>query len=184
MKQEILVAGFGGQGILLLGQLLTESAMRQGLYATWFPSYGPEMRGGTANCTTIYADDEIGSPIASLYDTVIAMNQPSMEKFAPRVRLGGMLLVNATMVPTRCQRTDIDIIYVPTGELAKAAGNEKAGNVIMLGVYLATHPELEADTVEQTLRSVIGAKKPDLVDVNIAALHAGLEFAGQQHVAT
>ena len=173
MKQEVLIAGFGGQGILLAGQLMADAAMRQGYYATWFPSYGPEMRGGTAHCTTIYSDEEIGSPIASQYDTVIVMNQPSLEKFAPKVRSGGTLLVNSTMVPIRCERTDIATHYVAAGELARAAGSEKFSNVLMLGAFLAVRPELSGEYVEQAVRSLVGAKKPQLVDANLTALESG-----------
>ncbi len=184
MKQETLIAGFGGQGILLIGQLLAEAAMRQGLHATWFPSYGPEMRGGTANCTTIYADDEIGSPIASHYDNVIVMNQPSLERFGPRVRPGGTLLVNATMVPIRAERDDIVVSYVPTGELATESGGEKFSNVVMLGVFLALRPELRHECVADAIRGLIGKKRPELIDPNLRALALGREHgAGSAAVA-
>jgi 2-oxoglutarate ferredoxin oxidoreductase subunit gamma len=180
MKQEVLVAGFGGQGILLMGQLMAEAAMRQGCFATWFPSYGPEMRGGTANCTTIYSDEEIGSPIASMYDTAVVMNQPSLERFAPKVRPGGTLLANATMVPVRCDRDDITALYVPAGDLAKEVGDEKFANVIMLGAFLGVREELHTDCVEQAIRFLVGAKKPELVDDNLQALQRGSTFVAER----
>lgn len=178
MTQETLIAGFGGQGILLMGQLLAEAAMRQGFHATWFPSYGPEMRGGTANCLTIYGNEEIGSPIVSLYSAVVAMNGPSMEKFAPRVRRGGSVMINQTMVAERCQRHDVSVIYVPAGEIARELGNEHLGNVVMLGALSSTQEQLELESIEQAIRGLIGAKKPELVDDNIVALHRGREHAG------
>jgi 2-oxoglutarate ferredoxin oxidoreductase subunit gamma len=174
MKEEVLIAGFGGQGILLMGQLLAEAAMEEGRHATWFPSYGPEMRGGTANCTTIYSDEEIGSPIAAAYDVVIAMNQPSLERFAPQVRPGGALLVNETMVPVRCERKDIETVYVPAGRIAGELGNERVANVVMLGALLGARGRPSVEAVEQAIRSVIGKRHAKLVDVNCAALRAGL----------
>ncbi len=177
MKRDVLVAGFGGQGILLMGQLLAEAAMRQNYYATWFPSYGPEMRGGTANCITMYADEEIGSPISASYDVVVVMNQPSLERFAPSVRPGGLLLINESLIPIRCERDDIECLYVPANQLARELGNERFANVIMLGAYLARAPELRADLVQRTIECVLGAKKPELVESNLRALRAGMQAA-------
>jgi 2-oxoglutarate ferredoxin oxidoreductase subunit gamma len=183
MKEEVLIAGFGGQGILLMGRLLAEAALRQGLHTTWFPSYGPEMRGGTANCTTIWSDEEIGAPVCGTYSVVIAMNQPSLERFAPRARPGGLLLVNRTMVPTPTGRHDVEIVYVPTGELAREAGNERVANVVMLGALLALRSELATERVIDTIRDVVGAKHAPLVDVNIRGLQAGRVF-GERTLAT
>ncbi|MBK8270929.1 MAG: 2-oxoacid:acceptor oxidoreductase family protein [Planctomycetes bacterium] len=173
MKRDVLIAGFGGQGVLLMGQLLAEAAMDEGFHVTWFPSYGPEMRGGTANCTTVYSDEEIGSPISSKYDFVIAMNQPSMERFAPRVRTGGFLLVNASMVPVRCSDQSISAIYVPTAEIAREVGNERVGNVVMLGALLGLDAGLGLESLAGAIERVIGKKRPDAIEANLAALHAG-----------
>lgn len=180
MKQEVLIAGFGGQGILLMGQLMAEAAMRQNYYATWFPSYGPEMRGGTANCVTIFSDEEIGSPISSMYDTVIVMNQPSLERFAKRVRPGGHLLVNSSIIPIRCERTDISVLYIAANDIARDAGSERFANVVMLGAFLAGRPELRTEIVEKTIEAVIGAKKPDVVRGNVSALRAGIGAAQRE----
>ncbi len=173
MKRSVLVAGFGGQGILLIGQLMAEAAMRDGFYTTWFPSYGPEMRGGTANCTTIYSDQEIGSPIAAEYDALIVMNQPSLERFGPQVRPGGVVLVNSSMVPTRLGRTHISELYLPARDIARAAGNERAANVVMLGAYMGFDGTLSEAAVDLAITAVIGKKHPELIEVNRAAVRAG-----------
>jgi len=173
MKRSVLVAGFGGQGILLIGQLMAEAAMRDSFYTTWFPSYGPEMRGGTANCTTIYSDQEIGSPIAAEYDAVIVMNQPSLERFGPQVRPGGALLVNASMVPTRLGRSYISELYLPARDIARAAGNERAANVVMLGAYMGFDGSLSETAVDLAITAVVGKKHPELIEVNRAAVRAG-----------
>lgn len=176
MKEDAIIAGFGGQGILLMGQLLAETALRQGFHTTWFPSYGPEMRGGTANCTTMWSDEEIGSPICAAYTVAVVMNQPSLERFAPRVLPGELLLVNETMVPVRCPRRDISMVYVPAGEIARNAGNEKVANVVMLGALLGLRPTLRLADMAAAIESAIGAKYPQLVAVNQAALQAGSDF--------
>jgi 2-oxoglutarate ferredoxin oxidoreductase subunit gamma len=177
MTQETLIAGFGGQGILLMGQLLAQAAMRQGYHATWFPSYGPEMRGGTANCLTVYSDDEIGSPIVSLYGAVVAMNGPSLEKFAPRVRRGGTAVINETMVHVRCQRHDVTLIYVPAGEIASELGDKNMSNVVMLGALVSTQQHLKSESVEQAIRELIGQKNQEMVADNLEALQRGREHA-------
>jgi 2-oxoglutarate ferredoxin oxidoreductase subunit gamma len=177
MKKEVIIAGFGGQGILLMGRLLAEAAMNDGYHATWFPSYGPEMRGGTANCMTIFSDEEIGSPIAAQYDVVIAMNQPSLERFEPRVRAGGVLLVNSSMVPIKSDRRDVSAVYIPAVSIAGQLAQEKVANVVMLGALLAVCPTPQVSAYEQAIGSLIGLKKPDLVKINLAALHAGRQAA-------
>ncbi len=179
MKKDVLIAGFGGQGILLMGRLLAEAAMNDGYHATWFPSYGPEMRGGTANCITIFSDEEIGSPIAAQYDIVIAMNQPSLERFGPMVRPGGHLLVNSSMVPIQCERRDISCAYVPAVTIAGQMAQERVANVVMLGSLLAVCPAPCAEAYEAAVESIIGVKKPELVEINLAALQAGKEAVEQ-----
>jgi 2-oxoglutarate ferredoxin oxidoreductase subunit gamma len=173
MRQDVLIAGFGGQGILLMGQLIAEAAMDDGLFVTWFPSYGPEMRGGTANCTTVYSDEEIGSPISAKYDFVIAMNQPSLERFAPHVREGGALLVNASMVPIQYERDGIKVAYVHATELARTAGAERVGNVVMLGALVGMESGLSLGSFDKVIERVIGHKRPETVAANLAALRAG-----------
>ncbi len=176
MIQRVLIAGFGGQGILLIGQILADAAMKQGYHTTWFPSYGPEMRGGTANCTTIFSDDEIGSPISATYDILIAMNQPSLEKFAPAVRSGGAVLVNSSMVPIRCDRPDVTAMHVPAAELARQAGSERVANMVMLGTLLAVQDDLKQEWLERAVSAVVGRKHAELIEANVAAIRAGAAY--------
>lgn len=175
MQLQTLIAGFGGQGILLMGQMLAEAAMDEGYHATWFPSYGPEMRGGTANCATIIADDEIGAPISLHYDAVIVMNEPSQQRFAPVVRPGGLLLANEDMIPVRCPRTDIEAVQVPVNRLAREAGNERTANVVMLGALLTLRPVVSIEALERAIRKRIGAKRPDALEANFNALRLGAQ---------
>ncbi|MFO0974219.1 MAG: 2-oxoacid:acceptor oxidoreductase family protein [Phycisphaerae bacterium] len=177
MKESIVVAGFGGQGILLVGQILAEAAMIDGLHTTWFPSYGPEMRGGTANCTTIISDEEIGSPISARYDAAIVMNQPSLERFGPAIEPGGALLVNASMVPVRSERTDLRAAYVAAADIARQVGNERVANVIMLGALLGLRPVISLAAADAAIQSVIGKKHPQLVELNQRAMRAGRDAA-------
>lgn len=173
MKEEVLIAGFGGQGILLGGKLLAQGALAAGFETTWFPSYGPEMRGGTANCTVVFGDEEIGSPIASAYDTVIVMNQPSLERFESNVRLGGRLLINASMVPTEATRTDIDVYRLGAVEIAEELGEARAANVVMLGAYAGLIGNLPFDVLERVIAETFEGKGDDVVRRNLAALRAG-----------
>ncbi len=175
MKHEVLIAGFGGQGILLMGRMLAEAAMDQGLFATWFPSYGPEMRGGTANCTTMFSDEEIGSPVSSSYSAVLVMNQPSLERFSRSARRGGLLLVNESLVPVRCARADIVAHYIPAGLIARSAGAERSANVVMLGAFLGATDALPLPRVEAAIARLIGGKRPELLEANFAALRGGYE---------
>ncbi|GMU83567.1 MAG: 2-oxoglutarate ferredoxin oxidoreductase subunit gamma [Planctomycetota bacterium] len=175
MQLQTLIAGFGGQGILLMGQLLAEAAMDEGFHATWFPSYGPEMRGGTANCATIIADEEIGAPISRQYDAVIVMNEPSQDRFASIVRPGGLLLANDDLIPVRCARTDIESCYVPASRLAREAGNERTANVVILGALLALRPSVSPAALERAIQKRLGAKKPEALEANFKALRLGAE---------
>lgn len=173
MIEEVLVAGFGGQGILLAGKLMAQASMDDGFYATWFPSYGPEMRGGTANCTVVYSDDEIGSPIASQYNTVLVMNQPSLERFQPKVRSGGKLLVNTSLINIEHRKDDIEFIEVPANELAIELGNARVANIVMLGAYNAVREYMQDETLERTIRENFASKNAELVELNIKAFAAG-----------
>ncbi|RME54940.1 MAG: 2-oxoacid:ferredoxin oxidoreductase subunit gamma, partial [Caldilineae bacterium] len=151
METSIVIAGFGGQGVLFAGQLLAYAALEADKHVTWIPSYGPEMRGGTANCTVIIADEPIGSPYAPNPDAVIAMNLPSTEKYLPLVRPGGLLLYNSSLVEPPEARPDIQMVPVPATELARAHGNERLANVVMLGALLALQPVLPVEAVERAL---------------------------------
>ncbi|HUU85210.1 MAG TPA: 2-oxoacid:acceptor oxidoreductase family protein [Phycisphaerae bacterium] len=175
MIEEIVFAGFGGQGILLAGKMLAQAAMDDGLNATWFPSYGPEMRGGTANCTVVYSDDEIGSPIASQYDTAVVMNQPSYEKFQPMVRAGGRVLVNSSLIRMDNSRTDIEVIAVPANEIAERVATNRSANVVIAGAYLGIKPHVKFETFAAVVRDTFGAKGEKIVAPNLEALRAGFE---------
>jgi 2-oxoglutarate ferredoxin oxidoreductase subunit gamma len=176
MLEEILIAGFGGQGVLSMGRLIAQAAMEQGLNATWLPSYGPEMRGGTANCIACFSDDEIGAPLAARYDAVVVMNQPSLEKFETAVRPGGTLIVNRSIIPISAKRSDIEVYYVHANDLAESvAGSATAANVVALGALHAVRTRLETSAIESALRSTFSRKGEKVVDANIRALHAGME---------
>ena len=175
MIEEVLFAGFGGQVILLAGQLVAKAAMDDGLFATWYPSYGPEMRGGTANCQVVYSDDEIGSPIASQYDTAVVMNQPSYEKFQPMVKPGGTLLVNASLIEVESPRGDVEIVEVQANELARAVASDRSANVVVVGAYNALKGLIKNETIEKVLRETFARKGEDVVDANLKAFAAGID---------
>lgn len=136
MIEQVIMAGFGGQGVMSMGQLLAYSGMLEGKNVSWLPSYGPEMRGGTANCNVIVSDDEIGSPIVTEATAVIAMNLPSLDKFEHSVMPGGTLIINSSLIERKCSRTDIDVFYIPANEIADELGNNRVANMVMLGAYL------------------------------------------------
>ncbi|MCG8604383.1 2-oxoacid:acceptor oxidoreductase family protein [bacterium] len=172
---RLKIAGFGGQGILLLGQGLAESAMLTKYYSTWLPSYGPEMRGGTANCHVIVSDKRIGSPLVSESDVLIAMNLPSLDKFEDDVRENGLVLVNSSLVPRKVKRHDLETVYVPATEIADKLGSTKVANIVMLGAYLAYTRLLPTKNVVAALQTVI--KKKSLLQLNERALSEGVEFS-------
>jgi 2-oxoglutarate ferredoxin oxidoreductase subunit gamma len=173
MQNETLIAGFGGQGVLFTGKLMAYAGIEDGMEVTWFPSYGPEMRGGTASCTVIISDDEIGSPQVLNPRAVIVMNQPSLEKYEEMVVPGGYLAVNTSMTNRSAKRNDINVIEVPATELAEEIGDKRLANSIMLGALAARADFLKIESLEKALvKSLPGAKK-DLMEVNLLALHKG-----------
>ncbi len=176
MHEEIIVSGFGGQGALFAGQLLTYTGMDEGLHVTWIPSYGPEMRGGTAHCIVILSDDDIGSPIIRQPTICIVMNPPSMEKYEPLVKPGGLLVANSTLVRTRSERTDIEAVYVPANELAAELGNVKMANVILLGAMLGTREILPIESIKRTLDEHIPERRKHIIEPNKRALDRGVAF--------
>lgn len=176
MLEEIVVSGFGGQGALFAGQLLTYTGMDEGLHVTWIPSYGPEMRGGTAHCIVILSDVEIGSPIIREPSICIVMNPPSMDKYEPLVKPGGLLVANTTLVRARSARTDIDVVYVPANELAAELGNEKMANVVLLGAMLGTREILPIESVKRTMDLHIPQRRKQIIEPNKRALDRGIQF--------
>jgi 2-oxoglutarate ferredoxin oxidoreductase subunit gamma len=176
MEHSIVFAGFGGQGALFAGQLLTYAAADAGLHVTWIPSYGPEMRGGTANCTVVIGDEPIGSPLVRNPDMVVAMNLPSTDKYEPLVRPGGLLIVNGSLVKRPIQRSDIDAIVIPANDIAEELGAQKMANVVMLGALLAATGVLSLERMEDALRRHLPERHSHLLEANIRALHAGAEY--------
>ncbi len=179
MQTEILVAGFGGQGVLFAGQLLSYAAMDEGKEVTWIPSYGPEMRGGTANCTVIISDEEIGSPLVKNPQAVIAMNLPSVDKYAPAVRAGGVLVVNASMAPRVVERQDIIVVNVPASEIAESLGDKRMTNMVLLGALLGNLPVLPLESIEKALKAHLPARHHRLLPLNSQALLRGAEYTKQ-----
>ncbi len=177
MHEEIIISGFGGQGALFAGQLLTYTGMDEGWQVTWMPSYGPEMRGGTAHCIVILSDDIIGSPIIRQPSVCIAMNPPSMDKYEPLVKPGGLLVANSTLVRSRSAREDITAVYVPANDLAAELGNVKMANVVLLGAMLATREVLPIESVKHTLEVHIPKNRQHIIEPNKRALERGIQYA-------
>lgn len=183
MQKEIIIAGFGGQGVLFAGQVLAYAAMDLGKEVTWIPSYGPEMRGGTANCTVVIADEEIGSPLVKRPPFAIALNLPSFDKYEPLMLPGGVLVVNQSMVDRGPKRTDIRVILVPANEIAEEIGNKKLTNMVAVGALVAAMPELlTLEAVEQALQGHLPARHQHLLPQNFQALQRGYEVAKEQLV--
>ena len=173
ISEEIIIAGFGGQGVLSMGQTLGYAAMVENKEVTWMPSYGPEMRGGTANCITIVSDDKISSPIISRFDTAIILNQPSMGKFENKVKPGGILIYESTNILHASERTDIDIYPIPAADEANKLNNVKVANMILLGAFLARKPVVSFDSVIEALKKVLPERYHHLLALNRQALEAG-----------
>ncbi len=176
---EIVIAGFGGQGVLFAGLLLAHAGMNAGRNVAWIPSYGPEMRGGTANCAVIVSDEEIGSPIVSRPTEVIVMNEPSLAKYAPRVREGGTLVVNSSLVKSTVDRTDIRVVQVPANRIAAELGNDRIANMVALGALLGAAGVMPIEVVEAALPETLGPGKERFAGPNREALRRGMEMAKQ-----
>lgn len=176
MQTEIIIAGFGGQGVLFGGQLLAYAAMDEGREVTWIPSYGPEMRGGTANCTVIIADEEIGSPMVRNPQAVIAMNLPSLDKYESLLRPGGVLITNASLINREIVRTDIRVAAIPGNEIAESLGDRRMTNMVLLGGLLANLPVLSLEAVERALQAHLPARHQRLLPLNVQALKRGAEY--------
>ncbi len=184
MEYAVVFAGFGGQGVLFAGQLLAHAAADAGLHVTWIPSYGPEMRGGTANCTVVISDEPIGSPLVRNPDIVVAMNLPSTDKYEPLVKPGGLLIVNGSLVQRPIDREDIDVIVIPANDIAESLGSQRMANVVMLGALLTARPILSLEQMEEALRKHLPERHAHLLDANIQALHAGAAFVREKVLAT
>ena len=179
MKREIIIAGFGGQGVMSVGKTLVEAGMEEGLEVSWVPSYGPEMRGGTANCSVILSPQTIGSPIVSNPTELIAMNEPSLAKFVDSVQPGGFIFLNGMDIHPEKVPEDVKVINVPCGEIAARLGNPKVANMVMLGAYIGATDALKADTLRAMIRLKFTGPKAKLVDLNLNALDEGLSCGAQ-----
>ena len=177
MQSEVIIAGFGGQGVLFAGQILAFAGMDQGKEVTWMPSYGPEMRGGTANCTIVIADEEIGSPTVRNPKAAMVLNLPSLEKYEPLVSQGGVLIINSSLVNRGATRTDIDALLIPAQEIAETIGNRRLMNIVMLGALLQKLPILSLEAIEQALDHHLPERHRKLLPSNIQALRQGAAFA-------
>ncbi|MFO7713122.1 2-oxoacid:acceptor oxidoreductase family protein [Desulfosarcina sp.] len=178
MQSEIMFAGFGGQGILLIGKILAHAAMEEGFEVAWVPSYGPEMRGGTAYCTVVISDRPIGSPIIKNPLHLIAMNGPSLEKFAPTVKKGGIVFINSSLIGFGSQRDDVDELRVPVVEIAKELGSVKAANIVALSAFVARSAIVSMETLKHCIAEEF-SKKPKLIPLNMEAVAAGEKAARQ-----
>jgi len=174
MKKEIIISGFGGQGGLAIGKNLAEAGMAEGMNVTWAPSYGPEMRGGTANCSVVLSDKPVGSPIFNHPTELIAMNEPSLEKFEAGVVAGGTVFVNSSVVTDKVSRPDLSAYYIPCAEIADEVGNPKVGNMVMLGAYVAATKVLKSETIETMIHEMFTGSKAKLVPLNIEAFRRGM----------
>lgn len=180
METAIVIAGFGGQGVLFAGQLLAYAGMDAGYHVTWIPSYGPEMRGGTAHCTVIISDSPIGAPVVAHPDLALVFNLPSFAKYEPRVKPGGLLVVNSGIVHKQTFRGDIDVVYVDANQIAENWGTSKMINMAALGALLAQRPVLPFDVVAQALRDHLPARKQHLLPQNIAVLEQGFKQGARE----
>lgn len=176
MKHEIVIAGFGGQGVLTAGQMLAYAAMEEGLNVVWMPSYGPEMRGGTANCSVLISDKPIASPIVAHPDVAVVMNNPSLEKFGPSVKTDGILLVNSSLINLECDRTDIKQVKVPCNQIAIDAGNARIANMVVLGCLLGAYPCVSFEHLKKAVGKKFGSK-PQIVEMNVRGMEVGYKMA-------
>lgn len=176
MQQEVIIAGFGGQGVLFTGQILAYTAMDEGKAVTWIPSYGPEMRGGTANCTVVISDEEIGSPFVKNPTAVIAMNLPSLEKFEDLVAQDGLLVLNSSLINRDVRRQDIRVVSIPANEIAAELGSERSINMVMLGALLGNLDLLSVEAVERGLKEHLPERHQQFLQSNVDALRRGATF--------
>ena len=176
MQSEVQFAGFGGQGIMLMGQIMAQAAMDQGYEVVWIPSYGPEMRGGTAYCTVVISDRPIGSPIIRNPKHLVAMNRPSLEKFAPTVQAGGTIFINSSIISIDADRDDVDVIKVPIIEIAKELGNIKTANIVALAAFVSRSQVVDFELLRESVKNKF-AKREKLIPLNMKALEAGQKAA-------
>jgi 2-oxoglutarate ferredoxin oxidoreductase subunit gamma len=176
MQYEVVFAGFGGQGVMIAGQILAHSAMEEGYNVVWLPSYGPEMRGGTANCSVVISDKPIASPVVPTPGAAVVMNNPSLEKFGAAIRPGGVVIINTSLVNMACTREDVRQVTIPANEIAMDLGSGKAANMVVLGAYVGATDAVSIENLKGFMKKKF-ASKPQFVDLNMAALQAGYDRA-------
>lgn len=180
MTNEIIISGFGGQGVMAIGKTLCEAGMKEGKNVSWLPSYGPEMRGGTANCSVIVSDKDVASPLVDKADVIVAMNLPSLDKFEEHVKPGGLLVINSSIIERKSTRDDITVVYCDANRIAEAVGNPKGANVAILGAMLEKEPIVDLDKMTEAIRIELGERKARFLEGNKKALIAGMEAAREQ----
>ncbi len=174
--ENVIIAGFGGQGVLFIGRLLAHAAMKEGKNVTWIPSYGPEMRGGTANCTVVISDEVIGAPVITSPNTLIVMNNPSLDAFEPRLKTTGLLIINSSLITHETKRNDITVIKVPANKIAFEVGDDRSANMVLLGAYIARVKVVAKKNILKALQKVLGERKKQLFELNKIAFGKGLEI--------
>jgi len=179
MLERIIISGFGGQGIMLIGRLLAYAGMIEGKKVAWMPSYGPEMRGGTANCTVIISSNEIGSPIVSHPKILIAMNQPSLDKFEANVSDDGLIILNNSLIEREIKRNDVKVIKIPADDIAHKLGNSRAANMVILGAYVEQSEIVKMETIFKALEKALAGRNKKLLELNKEALKQGAELVKQ-----
>ena len=176
MTREIIVSGFGGQGVMSIGKTLTEAGLAEGLHVSWLPSYGPEMRGGTASCGVIVSDEPVGSPIVATPDVLVAMNLPSLDKYESTVAPGGMIFADSTLIERKVTRDDVKVFYVPATKLANDNGTPTLANMVLMGKILKELGDFGEDSLRAALGKVISAKRADMLEVNLHAMQIGADY--------
>ena len=176
MTYETIMAGFGGQGLLFSGKVLAHAALIEGRELSWLPSYGPEMRGGTCNCSVIISDEPVGSPIIAHPNVLMVMNGPSIDKFEPAVAAGGTVFVDSSLISRKVARDDVEAVYIPATEMAKDMGAAGLANMILLGAIVRRTGCVKSETVTQALKEVISARKADLLGLNLKAVELGEKY--------
>jgi 2-oxoglutarate ferredoxin oxidoreductase subunit gamma len=179
MQWDIVIAGFGGQGVMMIGKMIAYAGMNGGKEVSWLPSYGPEMRGGTANCTVVVADEPVGSPVVASPWALIAMNLPSLDKFEPTVVPGGVILINTSLINRSAVRTDVTVINVAANEIANELENPRGANMVVIGAFVGATGIISVEETEELIRHTF-EKKPALIDVNLECFRRGLAVGRSQ----
>jgi 2-oxoglutarate ferredoxin oxidoreductase subunit gamma len=175
MQTEVVMAGFGGQGVMLIGRLLAYAGMEEGREVSWLPSYGPEMRGGTANCTVVLSERPIGSPVVNSPQSCVIMNRPSLDKFVDNVKPGGILIINSSLIDVKSPREDLKTLYVPCNDIAIECGSAKAANMVALGAYIGCSKVVKFETMMKLIENLFESK-PNLIPLNKEAFSKGYEL--------